>query len=77
MRKIELQRKGFFGKVLRAFGKDSGLESPLPSRENQTSGVSVYFPHYDYHKQLRNAMLEAEKHKAKAIVEYRRRDLPR
>jgi hypothetical protein len=77
MRKIKLQRKGFFGKVLRAFGKDSGLELPLPSREEKTSGVSAYFPHYDYHKQLRNTMLEAEKHKAKAIMELQRRNLPR
>jgi len=77
MRKIKLQREGFFGKVLRAFGKDSGLELPLPSREKKTSGVSAYFPHYDYHKQLRNAMLEAEKHKAKAIMELQRRNLAR
>ena len=77
MRKIKLQRKGFLGKVLRAFGKDSGLELPLPSREKKTSGVSVYFPHYDYHKQLRNAMLEAEKNKAKAIMELQRRNSAR
>lgn len=77
MKKIKLQRKGFFGKALRAFGKDSGIELPLPSREKKTSGVSAYFPHYDYHKQLRNAMLEAEKHKAKVIMELQRRNLPR
>jgi len=77
MRKIKLQRKGFFGKVLRAFGKDSGLELPLPSREKKTSGVSAYFPHYDYHMELRNAMLEAEKHKAKGIMELQRRNLSR
>jgi len=77
MRKIKLQRKGFFGKVLRAFGKDSGLELPLPSREKKTSGVSAYSPHYDYHKQLRNSMLEAEKHKAKAMMEWQRRNLAR
>jgi len=77
MRKIKLQRKGFFGKVLRAFGKDSGLESQLPSREKKTSGVSAYFPHYDYHNQLRNTMLEAEKHKAKVIMDLQRRNLAR
>ncbi len=77
MRRIKLQRKGFLGKVLRAFGKGSGLELPLPSREKRTSGVSVYSPHYDYHKQLRNAMLEAEKHKAKAMMELQRRNLGR
>jgi hypothetical protein len=77
MRKIKLQRKGFFGKVLRAFGKDSGLELPLPSREEKTSGVSAYFPHYDYHKQLGNTMLEAEKHKAKAIMELQRHNSAR
>ena len=77
MRKIKLKRKGFFGKVFRAFGTDSGLELPLPSREKKTSGVSAYSQHYDYHKQLRNAMLEAEKHKAKAMMEYKRRNLAR
>lgn len=77
MKKIKLQRKGFFGKVLRAFGKDSGLESPLPSREEKASGVSAYSPHHDYHKQLRNAMLKAERHKAKAIMEMQRRNLAR
>jgi epoxyqueuosine reductase QueG len=78
MKKIKLPKKSFFGsKIIRAFGKDSGLESPLPSREKKTSGVSAYSPHHDYHKQLRNAMLEAEKHKAKAIMEYKRRNLAR
>lgn len=77
MRKIKLQQKGFFGKVLRAFGKDSGLELPLPSREEKTSGVSVYSPHYDYHKELWNAMLEAEKLKATAIMERQRRNSAR
>jgi epoxyqueuosine reductase QueG len=77
MKKIKLQRKGFFGKALRAFGKDSGIELPLPSREKKTSGVSAYSPHYDYHKQLRNAMLEAEEHKAKAIMKLQRHNLAR
>jgi hypothetical protein len=77
MRKIKLQRKGFFSKVLMAFGKDRGLELPLPSREKKTSGVSAYFPHYDYYKQLRNTMLEAEKQKAKAITELQRHNLTR
>ena len=78
MKKIKLKRKGFFGsKVIRAFGKDSGLELPLPSREKKTSGVSAYSPHYDYQKQLKNAMLEAEKHKAKALIEHQRRNLAR
>jgi len=78
MKKIKLPKKSFFGsKIIRAFGKDSGLELPLPSREEKTSGVSAYFPHYDYHKELRNAMLKAERHKAKAIMEWRRRNLGR
>jgi hypothetical protein len=73
MKKIKLRRQGFFGsKVVRAFGKDSGIELPLPSREKKTSGVSA---HYDYHVELMNAMLEAEKLKAKAIMEIQRRNL--
>lgn len=76
MKKIKPQGKGFFGsKVIRAFGKDSGLELPLPSREEKTSGVSAYSLHYDYHNELRKARLEAEKHKAKAIMEYKGRNL--
>ena len=74
MRKIKLPKKGFFGsKILRALGKDSGFELSLPSREEKASGVSAYSPHHDYHKELRNAMLEAERHKAKAIMEMQRR----
>lgn len=73
MRKIKLRGKGFvLNKVLRALGKDSGLELPFPSREEKTSGVSVYSPHYDYQKELWNAMLEAEKLKATAIMEMQR-----
>jgi len=76
MRKIKPLRKGSFArKILRALGKDSGFELSLPSREEKTSGVSAYSSHYDYHKQLRNAMLEAEKLKAKAIMEIQRHNL--
>ena len=73
MRKIKLLGKGSFGsKVIRAFGRDSGFELPVPSREKKTSGASVYHPHYNYHIELRNAMLETERLKAKGIMEYQR-----
>jgi len=73
MRKIKpLRKDSFAGKILRAFGKDIGLELPLPSREKKTSGVSAYSPHNDYHMELRNAMLEAERLKAKALMHYER-----
>lgn len=78
MRKIKLQGKSSSGsKVTRAFGKDIGLELPVPSREKKTSGISVYHPHYDYHRELENAAREAERHKAKALMNYQRRNLAR
>ena len=78
MRKIKPRGKNSIAsKVLRALGKDSCFESPLPSQEKKHLGVSVSYAHYDFHKELRNAMLEAEQLKAKGIMEYQRRNLPR
>ena len=78
MRKIKPLRKGsFFHRVLRALGKNSGFELPLRFRGEKPHGVSAYHAHYDFHKELKNAMLEAERLKAKGIMEYQRRNLPR
>ena len=74
MEELKPRGKGFIlKKVLRALGKDIGLESPFPSEEERTSNVSPFQSHYA-HKQFRNAMLEAERLKAKAIMENRRRN---
>jgi hypothetical protein len=78
MRKIKTLGEGSFArKVLRALGKDSGFELPLRSREEKHPGVSAYHPYYDFHKEFRKALLEAERLKAKGIAEYQRRNLPR
>ena len=74
MTELKLPGKGFIlKKVLRALGKDVGLESPFPSKEERTSNVSPFQSHYA-HKQFRNDMLEAERLKAEAIMENRRRN---
>lgn len=78
MRKTKPVGKGSFARrILRILGKASGFELPIPSREEKHPGVSAYNTHCDFHKVLRNAMLQAEQSKAKAIMEYQRRDLPR
>jgi hypothetical protein len=77
MRKIQPVRKGsFINRVMRAIGINSGLELHGPSEEESQTGISIYYPHYDYHKEVMNAMLEAEKSKAEAIMRYQRRNLP-
>ena len=75
MRKIKPLRKGSLaGKVLRALGMHRGIELSLSSEEEKKyPGVSTYYDHII----LRNAMLEAERLKAKALMEYRRRNLAR
>ncbi|MDH5448410.1 MAG: hypothetical protein OEY24_00105 [Candidatus Bathyarchaeota archaeon] len=78
MRKVKPLGKGsFVRRVLRALGKDSGFELPLSSREEKHLGVSAYYAYYGFHKELRNAMLEVERLKAKGIMEYQRNNLPR
>jgi len=75
MRKTKLQGKGFIlNKVLRALGKDSGLELPFSSQEEKTSSVSPFHSHYA-HMQFRNAMLERERIKAEAIEWLRRKTI--
>jgi hypothetical protein len=75
MRKIRPRGKGFFrNKALRALGNDSSLEFPFSYQEEKSSSVSPFYSHYD-HKELMNAVLEAERLKAKAEWEYRRRNL--
>ena len=69
MRKITPVGKGSFArKVLRALGKDSGFEFPQTSEEKKPFGVSAYHANHDFYKELTNAMLEAEKSKAEAIM---------
>jgi len=74
LKELKLRGKGFIlKKVLRALGKGIGLESPFPSEEERTSNVSPFQSHYA-HKQFRNTMLEAERHRAKGL-ENRRHNL--
>lgn len=70
-----LRKDTLVSKLLRAVGKDRGFESPLPSQEEKHIGVSAYYP--DYHRELINAALEAENHKAMATMDYQKRNLPR
>ena len=74
MRKIKPLGKGSFArKMLRALGKDSGFEQTFPCQEKKHLSVSVGYAHYGFHKELRNAMLEAERKKAKALMELQKR----
>ena len=72
-----LRRSSLFRRVLNALGKDSGFKLPQRIRGEKHPGISSYHAHYDFHKELKNAMLEAERLKAKGIMEHQRRKLAR
>ncbi len=76
MKMIKPSRKDTLAsKLLRALGRDKGFESPVPSQEEKHIGISAYYP--DYHRKLISAALEAENHKAMAMMDCRRHDQPR
>jgi len=54
-------------------GKDTGSELLSYSQEEKKSSISEFHPHYDFTKELRNAMLEAEQDKAMGIQEFQKR----
>jgi len=58
---------------MKAIGNRTGFELHLPFQEKSQTGFSTYYPHYAFHREVINAMLEAEKHKAEAIMNYQRR----
>ena len=75
MKELKPQGKGSIAsKVIRAMGKESGFRIPLPSLEEKPAGVSAYYVPYDVQKELRNALLEVEKQKAKHIMDTHRRN---
>jgi len=78
MRKIKPLGKGSsVNKIRRALGNGSGSELHLQVQEEKHIGVSDFYPHYDFHIELRNAILEAEQKKAKGILEYQKYNRPR
>jgi hypothetical protein len=60
------------GKVIKALGKSSGFELPLPSPEEKSTGVSAYHESYDVQREFKNAMLEVERLRAKDIMQFQR-----
>jgi hypothetical protein len=77
MRKIRpLRKNSSTNRVTRATSISSGLESDVPSKKESQTGFSTYHPNYDFHREVMNAWLEAEKHKAKAIMYYQKHSLP-
>jgi hypothetical protein len=78
MRKIQpLRKSSFISRVMRAIGRKSGFELHLPFQEKSQTGVSKYYPHYGFQSELRNAVLEAERQKAKSIMDFQRRNSAR
>lgn len=77
MRKVKPRGKvSFGGRLLRAFERVSGFELPVPHREKSQTGVSTEYLSYDSQSNLSEAMLEAERRKAEALMNYQRRNLP-
>ena len=60
-------------RLLRLFGRDTNFEHISHSQEKEKSGVSVLYPHYDFTMALSNALLEAEYHKARSLMEFEKR----
>jgi len=74
MRELKPLGKGSLsGKVIKAFGKSGGFELPLPSLKKESTGVSANHESYDVQREFRNALLEAEKLRAKDIMQFQRR----
>ena len=73
MRPLEKGKSSLKSRVLRLLGKDTGFELLSYSQEEKKSGVSEFHTHYDFTKELRNAMLEAEQDKAMGIGEFQKR----
>jgi hypothetical protein len=75
MSKIKpLKETSFTKRLLRALGVASSLEMPSVSQEEKCPGVSAYTTHYDFHKGLESAKMEADQTKAKTIMEYQFRN---
>ncbi len=75
MRKIKPLRKTSESRINRAMGENSGFELHLPSKNENKTGISEHYQHHDFHKELRNAVLEAERHKAQSLMNLQRRNL--
>jgi len=60
------------GKVIKALGKSSGFELPLPSLKKESTGVSTYHESYDIQKEFKNALLEVERRRAYDIMQIQR-----
>jgi hypothetical protein len=73
IRPLEKEKTSRKSRLLRLFGKGQGFEHPSHSQEEKKPGVSELYPHYGFTKILSNALLEAECHKAKSIMEFERR----
>ena len=75
MSKIRLLRETSFTKrLLKALGVANNLEMPLVSQEEKCPGVSAYTTHYDFHKRIESAKMEAVQTKARTIMEYQLRN---
>lgn len=72
MKEVKLG-KSHANEVIKAIDKESGFRLPLPLREKRHIGVSAYSAPSDGQKELWNALLEAEKQKAKHVIEIQRR----
>lgn len=73
MRKIQLLRKkSSTDRITRAISYGD-LAPGIPCKEENQADLSAYYPNYDFHREVMNALVEAEKNKAKAIMYYQRR----
>jgi len=73
MKKIKrLEKSSITSAILRALRLEKGFVLRLNFRSENHSDTSTYFPHHDFHRNLENAVLEAEQVKAKAIMGFQK-----
>lgn len=71
MKRIELKKSSLLGKLLQLLKPKGGLSEAVSLQEDNVDvPVSSY---YDYRREIETTMLEAERKKAKALMEWQKR----
>lgn len=73
MKPLEKGQGSLKSRALHLLGTDKGFEPHLQSQEKKKPGVSEFHTSFDFTKELRNAMLEAEQYKAMGTAEFQKR----
>ena len=70
---LEKGKGSLKSRVLRLLGSNKGFNPHLCTQEEKKAGVSEFHTSFDFTKELRNAMVEAEQHKAIGTAEFQKK----